>query len=124
MKRIFIITVLAMLASAGCRRSAGPGTVETADVPVPSRPVSKLMPVESLPEITTAVEPIADTREPTPVVTPAPAPVKTHTIRTGETLWSVAKKFYGNGQRWREIAAANDIADESKIPIGKVLRIP
>ncbi len=124
MKRIVIVFVLSMLTMVGCKKPAGPQTTETSDLSAPVRPVSKLMPVESLPETTTTVEPVVDAREPEILVTPTPPPVRTHTVCEGDTLWSVAKKFYGDGRRWKEIAAANGITNESKLPIGKVLRIP
>ena len=124
MKRIVIFTALAMLASAGCSKPTGPQTTETADLSAPSRPAGKLMPVESLPETTTTVEPVVDTRESATVVTPAPAPVRTYTLCKGDTLWSVAKKFYGDGQRWKEIAQANNIDNPATLRVGQVLQIP
>ncbi len=112
-----------LLASVGCKKPAGPKTTETADLSAPARSVNKLMPAALPTETSIATEPTAAAAA--PVETPAPAPPKkTYTIRKGDTLWSLAKKFYGNGNRWKEIAVANDIADESKLPIGKVLRIP
>ena len=124
MKRVVILTALLMLALAGCSKPAGPVAVETMDVPAPSRPVNRLMPVESLPETTTTVEPVVDTREPATVETPAPAPARTYTLCKGDTLWSVALKFYGNGKRWKEIAQANNIDNPAKLRVGQVLNIP
>ena len=124
MKRIVIVFMLSMLTAAGCKKPAGPKTTETADLSAPARRVNRLMPAATPTETTTVVKTAADTGETETVETPAPAPARTHTIRKGDTLWSVAKKFYGDGKRWKEIAAANDIANESKLPIGKVLRIP
>lgn len=124
MKRIVIITALAMLASAGCKKPVGPKTTETADLPAPTRRVNRLMPAATPTETTATVKPAADTGETETTEAPAPPPTRTYTIRKGDTLWSVAKKIYGDGKRWGEIAAANDIANESKLPVGKVLRIP
>ncbi|MGB1217880.1 MAG: LysM peptidoglycan-binding domain-containing protein, partial [Saprospiraceae bacterium] len=33
--------------------------------------------------------------------------MKTHTVKKGETLWSIAEKYYGSGRRWREIYRDN-----------------
>lgn len=131
MKRIAIVIAVSVLAAAGCKKPTGPQTTETAALPAPSRPVSRLMPVATPTETTTATEttaaaatPVEASRGGRPRGTPAPASARTYTLRKGDTLWSVAKKFYGDGKRWKEIAAANDIADESKLPVGKVLQIP
>jgi len=40
----------------------------------------------------------------------SPAPKsenKTYTIKSGDTLWGIAKKFYGNGAEWMKIYNAN-----------------
>lgn len=59
----------------------------------------------------------------TPISTPAPAS-KYYTVVKGDTLWGIAKKYYGNGNRYPEIAAANNIANPNIIHIGQKLLIP
>ena len=42
---------------------------------------------------------------------PAPKPASntvTHTVKQGDTLWALAVKYLGNGNRWREIYYANE----------------
>lgn len=46
------------------------------------------------------------------------------TVKKGMTLWGLAKKYYSDGTRWREIAQANGIKDERKLQIGTELVIP
>lgn len=50
----------------------------------------------------------------------------THTVRSGETLWSLAARYYGDGHKWRELAAENGLAagGERGIVVGQVLRVP
>ena len=31
----------------------------------------------------------------------------THTVVSGESLWAIAKKYYGNGAKWSKIYEAN-----------------
>lgn len=38
---------------------------------------------------------------------PAPAAAGTHTVRGGETLWSIAAEHLGDGARWQQVAALN-----------------
>jgi LysM repeat protein len=49
---------------------------------------------------------------------------KAHTVIQGETLSSIANRFYGDPQVWRPIAVANELADPRAIFTGQVLRIP
>ena len=49
---------------------------------------------------------------------------KTITVKKGTTLWALAKKYYDDGSRWKEIAEANGGLDERKLQIGMELKIP
>ena len=42
-----------------------------------------------------------------PPVTPVQASSKKHTVRSGDTLWDIARKYYGSGTKWRKIWEAN-----------------
>ncbi|WP_435592695.1 LysM peptidoglycan-binding domain-containing protein [Nocardia sp. bgisy118] len=55
---------------------------------------------------------------------PPPPPPVTHVVVAGDTLWDLAQRFYENPFRYREIAAANHIANPSLIFPGQVLVIP
>ncbi len=47
-----------------------------------------------------------------------------HTVRRGDTLSKIAKKYYGDKKAWPAIAAANNIADANQISVGQRLTIP
>jgi tetratricopeptide (TPR) repeat protein len=59
---------------------------------------------------------------------PAPAPAaRHHTVARGDTLFSLAQKYYGSRSRWRDIFAANrDVlpSENSPLKIGVELKIP
>ncbi|MEV6715921.1 LysM peptidoglycan-binding domain-containing protein [Lentzea sp. NPDC051208] len=55
---------------------------------------------------------------------PAAPAVQTCTIAGGDTLWATAERFYGDGNRYGEIASANGIANPDLIHPGQVLTIP
>lgn len=58
-----------------------------------------------------------------PIVDPL---ARTYRLRQGDTLWSLSSRFYGNGQRWRDIVTANPaiIADIHSMAIGTTIVIP
>lgn len=51
---------------------------------------------------------------------------KTYSIKKGDTLWSIAVKFYGDGNKYPKIAKENNISSSqyTSLPIGKKLIIP
>ncbi|MFB5267081.1 LysM peptidoglycan-binding domain-containing protein [Paenibacillus enshidis] len=51
---------------------------------------------------------------------------KSYTLKSDDSLWSVAKKTLGDGSRYKEIQKMNNIADSElkKLPVGKVLKLP
>jgi len=59
---------------------------------------------------------------------PSPAPsVRHHTVARGDTLFSLAQRYYGNRSKWRDIYAANrDVltSENATLKIGVELKIP
>ncbi len=47
-----------------------------------------------------------------------------HTVKAGETLWSIAEKEIGSGYNAYDIAKANNISDPNTIAAGAELTIP
>lgn len=47
-----------------------------------------------------------------------------HTVVRGDTLWDLAKKYYGDYYKWTKIQKANGNIDPYRLPIGKKLMIP
>jgi nucleoid-associated protein YgaU len=45
-------------------------------------------------------------------------------VKSGDTLWALSERFYGDGRRHRVIAVANDLADPNHIVVGQELEIP
>jgi LysM repeat protein len=50
--------------------------------------------------------------------------MKTYTVKRGDTLSTIAKKFYEDPGKYILIAEANDIQDPNRIKVGQVLEIP
>ncbi|MDW3194821.1 MAG: glycoside hydrolase family 19 protein [Cytophagales bacterium] len=50
--------------------------------------------------------------------------MKKYTIQPGDTLGTIAKKFYGNASKYTEIAEANDISNPNVVKVGQELVLP
>jgi 5'-nucleotidase/UDP-sugar diphosphatase len=74
--------------------------------------------------VTTDIQPSAAAPMMSTTPTASPAGEKTHTVRHGETLFSIAKASYGNGKDWKKIVAANPGVSPSKLKVGQVLAMP
>lgn len=46
---------------------------------------------------------------------------QTYTVKDGDTLWSIACRFYGDGAYWQTLAAKNSIANPHTLQSGKVI---
>lgn len=69
------------------------------------------------------------TYEPLPAYPPASTSAgggRYHTVQKKETLYSIARQYYGDQTKWKDIYQANhgDISDPNKIRIGQRLVIP
>jgi LysM repeat protein len=102
----------------------GPAWSTHTETDVPPPPAAE----PPAPEMTTAQEPAAETAA-EPVVEPAsePAPepaARTYTVVSGDTLWAIAERFYGDGSKYQVIADASGVPDPDLIHPGQVLTIP
>jgi nucleoid-associated protein YgaU len=62
---------------------------------------------------------------PEPSGEPAPEPTtRTYTVESGDTLWAIAERFYGDGNKYQAIAEASGISNPDLIHPGEVLTIP
>ncbi len=82
----------------------------------PSRPGTAAAVAAATP---TTPEPIASA----PAAVPVP---RQHVVVEGDSLTKIARKYYGDANRWDEILAANRdvIKNENVLPVGVTLRIP
>ena len=44
-----------------------------------------------------------------------------YTVKPGDTLWAIAKKVYGDGSKWSELAKKNGIKDPRKLWVGQTM---
>ena len=82
-------------------------------------------PPPEAPELKTETEEVAPAAVETPAPAPPPPPApRTYTVVSGDTLWAIAERFYGDGNQYPKIASASGIANPDLIQPGQVLTIP
>lgn len=47
----------------------------------------------------------------------------THTVKSGETLWAICQKELGDGSKYKEIAALNNLSNPNLIKVGQVIKL-
>jgi LysM domain len=63
--------------------------------------------------------------EPAPAPPPPPPPApRTYTVVSGDTLWAISERFYGDGSKYQVIADASGISNPDLIHPGQELTIP
>jgi LysM repeat protein len=82
---------------------------------------------EASPEVAPAAaeEPLPPAEAPAPPPPPPPPPApRTYTVVSGDTLWAISERFYGDGNKYQQIANASGISNPDLIHPGQVLTIP
>ena len=92
--------------------------------PPPPAPEAEAAAPEVVPvaEETPAPEP-APEPEAAPEPPPPPAP-RTYTVVSGDTLWAISERFYGDGSKYQVIADASGVSNPDLIHPGQELTIP
>jgi nucleoid-associated protein YgaU len=92
---------------------------ETADPPAPEAEAPDVAPAaEEAPAPAPEAEPTA------PPPPPPPPAVQTYTVVSGDTLWAISERFYGDGSKYQVIADASGVSNPDLIHPGQVLTIP
>jgi 5'-nucleotidase len=64
------------------------------------------------------------TAAPTPPVREKPTTPTTHVVAAGDTLWDLAKTYYGDAKQWHKLVAANRNIKPHRLLVGEKLTIP
>jgi nucleoid-associated protein YgaU len=127
MRYAVTLLVLISLAVVGCKpKQTGPvTTVEPEPTTLQPIPPADAAPATYPPPAPAAGTPAPGRFETVSSAAPAPAG-NTYTVQKGDTLWSIAQRFLGDGHRWREIIDVNPglDPDPSKLKVGQVIVLP
>ena len=84
-----------------------------------------LLPVALLPVARSAAELASSApADPASARTAPASPAPRWTVGKGESLWKIAQRALGDGERWREIVALNPGLDPGHLGVGTQLRLP
>ena len=91
--------------------------------PPPPAPEAEAEAPAVAPAAEEAPAPAAEPAPPPPPPPPPPAP-RTYTVVSGDTLWAISERFYGDGNKYQVIADASGVSNPDLIHPGQVLTIP
>ncbi len=100
-----------------------PASEDTARVIVGGNPAPAPPPAPAAPAAAPAAPP-AGKAKPAPAGAPPAAMPRTHRVAGGDTLYAIARRYYGDGSRWSRIAEANGLSEGDALRVGRTLRIP
>jgi 5'-nucleotidase len=130
MKKLALILPVLMLAVGCANKNAAPKNKAVVDIsPAPVAPHEPqvygspvaVAPAQPAPGFYDAA---AVSQTPAPAAPAAGAASGSYTVKKGDTLFSIAKTSYGNGNQWQRIAAANPGVSPGSLKAGQRIVIP
>ncbi|MDW8262426.1 MAG: LysM peptidoglycan-binding domain-containing protein [Phycisphaerales bacterium] len=128
-----LVAVAALMVAGGCgNRSSSSSALDIVDPYAPSsyssaqpstpsaQPVSNPQPAPQ--NVVYDTQPVTGYQTP-PTQQPITAG-STYQVKRGDTLFSIAKSRYGNGNQWQKIAAANPGLTPQNLKAGQTIVIP
>ena len=101
---------------------------DTPSAPATSTPATSTpatsAPATETPATSAPVTTVPATAAPAAEPSEKPKTPTTHVIVAGDTLWDIAKTYYGNANEWHKLVAANRNLKPHHLLVGEKLRIP
>ncbi|NTF43217.1 5'-nucleotidase C-terminal domain-containing protein [Rhizobium rhizogenes] len=96
---------------------------DTSSAPATTTPAAS-DPATATPAPSTPVTTAPATAAPAAEASEKPKTPTTHVIVAGDTLWDLAKTYYGSAKQWHRLVAANRNLKPHHLQVGEKLRIP
>jgi 5'-nucleotidase len=105
--------------------SATPPAAATAQPVVYDPPAEQPAAAEPVADASDSVAPVTRSRPARRTsVSSASATKAKYTVKKGDSLWSIAEAKYGNGNKWKQIAAANPKINPNRVQAGQTITLP
>lgn len=104
-----------------------PASLATPPAPVASSPQPIAPGPELPPEVPPAPQEAAVAHQSPTYYAPPAAPQveqRIYRVQKGDTLWSIARRHYGDGHAWEAIARANNLTNPSQLKAGQDIILP
>jgi len=96
---------------------------DTPSAPATSTPAASA-PATEAPATSAPVTTAPATAAPAAEASEKPKTPAIHVIVAGDTLWDLAKTYYGSAKQWHKLLAANRNLKPHHLPVGEKLRVP
>jgi nucleoid-associated protein YgaU len=126
-KNTFAIGMILAAAAAGCSNTGKKTANSTITEPLTPAPVAYTPAPQPYTPPPTAAQPVVYDSTPAPMqasAAPAVAGSGNYTVKKGDTLFSIAKSRYGNGNQYTKIVAANPGLSPQSLKAGQTINIP
>ena len=129
MKRLASLGCVAIMTAGGlvgCQQGQKRGQVQAPPPPEPQPMSMQPSPFDPV-QVQPGAQPQPLPMDPYGAAAPAPTAPGfggNYTIQKGDTLWSIAQRHYGNGQRWVDILNANPGLNPNKLSVGQSIILP
>ena len=127
MKKALAVGTLMLAVVGGCSNTASRKPVSSSVTePLTPAPVAYQPAPQPYTPPPTAQQPVTYDAAPTATVAAAPAAATggSYTVKKGDTLFSIAKSHYGNGNQYTKIVAANPGLSPQKLKAGQTITLP
>jgi nucleoid-associated protein YgaU len=126
-KKAFAIGMILTAAAVGCSNTGKKTANSTITEPLTPAPVAYTPAPQPYTPAQPAAQPVVYDSAPAPMQASA-APAVTgsgnYTVKKGDTLFSIAKSRYGNGNQYTRIVAANPGLSPQSLKAGQTINIP
>ena len=114
------VLIVASLAVGCANKNKASQNASVMDIsPIPPQETAYAGPIAAAPAVPVYSEPVVTQ---TPVTGNAVG--GNYTVKKGDTLFSIAKTAYGNGNQWQRIASANPGLSPTTLKVGQTIVLP
>ena len=125
MKKILLVSSIALMAAVGCQEKKPAMQSSVTDLtPTPVAPAYVAPAPVAVQPVSYDTTMTSNTATPSYSSSPTGSIGGTYTVKKGDTLYGIAKKKYNDGKQWQKIASANPGLSPSTLKVGQTITLP